>query len=181
MNKTHLIINNFFTNPKEIAKYALKQKFYTKENHPYKETLGLFPGHRTNFINNLDTKMYNKLCGMISNAIKIFLEEDFSYADCWISFSYTTKDIKTPQWHRDSEEEERYRHKIAGIIYLNEETDPLSGTCIIIDKDQKGYNCTNEFNKLFMYRADITHSAMGTFGTKKSNARLTVTFMFCIK
>jgi hypothetical protein len=179
MSKTHLIINNFFTDPKEIAKFALKQKFYTKENHPSKITLGVFPGHRTDFIHNLNKNMYEKLCAMTSSAVRIFIEEDYFDADCWLTFSYTTKDIKTPQWHTDAQEEINYRHKVAGIIYLNEKADPSSGTCIIVDG--KGYNCSNEFNKLFMYRTDITHSAMGTFGNKKSNARLTMTFLFCIK
>ena len=179
MIKTHLIINNFFTDPKEIVKFALKQKFYTKINHPYKETLGVFPGHRTDFIHNLNKKVYEKVCAMTSSVVRIFLEEDYFDADCWLSFSYTTKNVKIPDWHIDAEKEVGYRHKLAGIVYLNEEADPSNGTAIIVN--EKGYNCSNEFNKLFMYRSDIKHSVMGTFGNKKSNARLVMTFLFCIK
>ncbi len=54
--KNYITINNFFNNPKQLKKFALKQKFYTVKNHPWKESLGKFPGLRTDFINNIDMK-----------------------------------------------------------------------------------------------------------------------------
>ena len=75
--KDYLIIDNYFLNPKELKKWAFKQKFYTKENHPWKETLGRFPGFRTNYINNINEEKFKYLTDNLLKACEIFYEEKF--------------------------------------------------------------------------------------------------------
>ena len=177
--KSHIIINNFFNNPKEIRSFALKQKFYTNEDHPHKKILGEFPGHRTDFINNLNKKIYNKINDVLVSALEVYLEEKNLKVNFLISFSYTTEDIKMPTWCQNNEKKKKYKTKVAGVVYLNEETDPSAGTIIVVNN--KGYNCSNEYNKLFMYTTDIMHSASKSFGRNKFDSRLVLTFLSVIK
>jgi hypothetical protein len=177
--KSHIIINNFFNNPKDVKNFALKQKFYTKENHPHKKILGEFPGYRTDFINNLNKKVYEKIRNILLSALQIYLEDTDIKIDFLISFSYTSDEVKMPMWCQNDKKEKKYKTKVAGVVYLNEETDVNSGTMIIVNN--KGYNCSNEYNKLFMYNTDIMHSAAGSFGKHKFDSRLVLTFLASIK
>jgi hypothetical protein len=178
-NKTHIIINNFFSDPDEIVKFAKKQTFYDKKNHPDKNAILSYPGHRTNFLHTHPNKeMYNKLSWMLSRAAQIFLEKEEFNADLRIAFSYTDKNVKMPQWHRDNTEENLYRHSFAGIVYLNKNVDPNTGTAVVVDN--KGFQCSNEYNKLFMYDSSLLHSAVGSFGKDKKDSRLVLTFYFGI-
>jgi hypothetical protein len=179
--KTHLIINNFFTNPKEIVKFALKQKFYTKDNHPHKKTLGAFPGNRTDYINNINKKAYKSLLFNLEKALHIFLEKDNIKYTSFVSFQYTTEETNKimPAWHTDAQEDDKYSHKVSGVVYLNEDADPSSGTTIVVNDN--AFMCSNEFNKLFMYRSDLMHTAAKSFGSNKLDGRMTIAFLFLVK
>lgn len=179
--KTHLIINNFYTDAREIYDFAIKQKFYTKDNHPHKKTLGAFPGHRTDYINNINKKAYSDLLFNLDKALRIFLEEDNINYSSFISFQYTTDEHNKliPAWHTDGQEDKGYKHKVSGVVYLNENADPSTGTTIVVNDN--AFMCSNEFNKLFMYRSNITHTAAGSFGKNKLDGRMTLAFLFCVK
>lgn len=178
-NKTHLIINNFFTEPDKIVAFALKQKFYNKETHPDKKAMLAFPGQRTDFLHtHKDKKMYNKISSMLSKAAQLFLEKDDFKAKLRIAFSYTDKNVYMPQFHTDNDELKgnAYDHAFAGVVYLNPNAPPSSGTIVVVN--DKGFKCSNEYNKLFMYDSNLKHSGAGTFGKNKKDSRLVLTFYF---
>tara|TARA_B100000003_G_scaffold208538_1_gene229169 strand:- start:2978 stop:3538 length:561 start_codon:yes stop_codon:yes gene_type:complete len=178
-NKTHLIINNFFTEPDKIVAFALKQKFYNKETHPDKKAMLAFPGHRTEFLHiHKNKKMYNKISSMLSKAAQLFLEKDDFKAKLRIAFSYTDKDVYMPQFHTDNDELKgnTYDHAFAGVVYLNKDAPLSAGTIVVVNN--KGFKCSNEYNKLFMYDSNLKHSGAGTFGKNKKDSRLVLTFYF---
>jgi len=175
--KDYLIIDNFFDNAKHIREFALKQNFYTKENHPYKETLGNFSGNRTDFINNLNKDMWQEVSKNILSAISIFLnKQDFEWVS-WISFSYTDKNITLPAWHIDGQDSySNYKNKIAGVVYLNQQPIKNSGTLIKIDNEIK--TVENIFNRLIIYPTNKEHTVCGSFGETKNDSRLVMTIFF---
>ena len=61
----YIIEDNFFSDPNDVREFALKQTFYSKENHPqFKiDSIGIdeFPGHRTAFFDDIHSKFYNDI------------------------------------------------------------------------------------------------------------------------
>lgn len=181
--KNYITINNFFNNPKQLKKFALKQKFYTVKNHPWKESLGKFPGLRTDFINNIDMNKYNYIVNLILKACDIFYEEPFQQYKSWISFSYTLDNIKTPDWHTDETsldaQFDDFKRKISGVVYLNENVDKKHGTLIMNNKEK--ILVENYFNRLVLYPSTKKHSLAKSFGKNKNNARLVLTILIYLK
>jgi hypothetical protein len=180
--KDYLIIDNYFLNPKELKKWAFKQKFYTKENHPWKESLGIFPGFRTEFINNIDKNKFKYLCNNLLKACEIFYEESFKEFWTWLSFSYTLDNVKTPHWHKDNEalpEFDKFKKKLSGVVYLNENANKEAGTLIM--NNNKPFLIENNFNRLVLYPAEKMHSYAKSFGKSKKDSRFVFTiFIYLI-
>lgn len=181
--KDYLIIDNYFSEPKEIKKWACKQKFYTKRNHPWKETLGKFPGFRTNYINNLDEDKFRYLYNNLLKACAIFYEETFQEFRAWLSFSYTLDNVKLPDWHTDEvvllPEFQDYKKKLSGVVYLNEDPKKEAGTIIINNK--KEFLVENKFNRLILYPSEKVHTVAKSFGKNKKDARFVFTILIYLK
>lgn len=181
--KDYLIIDNYFSEPKKIKTWAFKQKFYTKENHPWKETLGNFPGFRTDYINNIKEDKFNYLLNNLFKACEIFYEENFKEFKTWLSFSYTLDNIKLPNWHKDEvfllPEFESFKKKLSGVVYLNEEVEKNSGTIII--NNNKQFLIENIFNRLILYPSEKVHSIAKSFGKNKKNSRFVFTILIYLK
>jgi hypothetical protein len=181
--KNYLIIDNYFLNPKELKKWALKQKFYTKKNHPWKETLGKFPGFRTDYINNINEEKFKYLINNLLKACEIFYEEKFQEFETWLSFSYTLNDIKLPDWHTDqiplSPELNQYKKKLSGIVYLNEDVKKEAGTIVV--NNNKPFLIENKFNRLVLYPSEKIHSVAKSFGKNKKNSRFVFTILIYLK
>ena len=71
-NKTHLIINNFFTEPDKIVELSNNYQ-YTRDIH------GNWPGERTDCISNLNKNLFNYIGNKIHN---IFI----STFQIWVPF-----------------------------------------------------------------------------------------------
>jgi hypothetical protein len=181
--RDYLIVDNYFSNPKEIKKWAFKQKFYTKENHPWKETLGRFPGFRTNYINNINEDKFKYLADNLLKACGIFYEEHFQEFRAWLSFSYTLDNIKLPDWHKDavvlSPEFESFKKKLSGVVYLNENAKKEAGTIIV--NNNKPFLVENKFNRLILYPSDKVHSVAKSFGKDKKTSRFVFTILIYLK
>ena len=65
----------------------------------------------------------------------------------------------------------------AGVVYLNKNPKPDSGTFIIKD-DKTKVEVDNVFNRLVLYRSDYYHSAMSGYGKTIEDSRLTLTIFF---
>tara|TARA_R110000787_G_scaffold24075_1_gene68597 strand:+ start:2675 stop:3223 length:549 start_codon:yes stop_codon:yes gene_type:complete len=181
--KNYITIDNFFNDPKKIKNWGLKQKFFTIKNHPWKESLGNFPGSRTNYINHLDKNMFDYIINNLLKACDIFYEKSFQEFKAWLSFSYTLEDIKLPDWHTDgifsSQELSHFEKKLSGIVYLNENVKKECGTFII--NNNKKFLIENYFNRLVLYPSAITHSLAKSFGKNKKNSRFVLTIMIYLK
>jgi len=181
--KDYLIIDNYFLNPKKLKKWALKQKFYDKKNHPWKEGLGTFPGFRTDYINNISEEKFKYLIDNLLKACEIFYEEKLQDFETWLSFSYTLSDVKLPDWHTDnislSPQFDQYKKKLSGVVYLNESVEKKAGT-IIINNNKKNL-IENKFNRLILYPSEKVHSVAKSFGTNKTNSRFVFTILICFK
>ena len=181
--RDYLIIDNYFSKPKEIKKWAFKQKFYTKKNHPWKETLGNFPGFRTDYINNIDKDKFKYLVDNLLKACEIFYEGQYQEFRTWLSFSYTLNNINLPGWHKDeffsSNELESFKKKLSGVVYLNEEAEKEAGT-IIINND-KQFLVENKFNRLILYPSEKVHTVAKSFGKDKKSSRFVFTILIYLK
>tara|TARA_R110000868_G_scaffold264034_2_gene522616 strand:+ start:539 stop:1093 length:555 start_codon:yes stop_codon:yes gene_type:complete len=177
--KKFLTVENFFLDPHEMRKWALEQKFYKGEDHPFKDSVGNFPGWRTDFVNNIEPERWRSIVYMVLKACHLYFGKDHEKAHLWISFSYTDSSLKLPGWHSDAifvaEEFKDFKEKLSGVVYLNEGANPKSGTKI---KDgKKDILLENKFNKLVLYPSDIKHTLAGSFGKTKKDARLVCTLL----
>jgi hypothetical protein len=168
------IINNFFSNPDEIRKIALEQKFYCKDTHP--ENIGNFPGMRSDYLNNIVPDLYNTMTNaQLSNVKQLINIKD--YTEYWtkFSFSYTLQD--TPiKIHRDFEEGwNGFKTFFGGVLYLTPDPQANSGT-IVEDEIVE-----NVYNRYVMYDATCLHGLEGTFGKTKGDARLVLTHFIYLK
>jgi hypothetical protein len=181
--KDYLIVDNYFSNPKEIKDWAFKQKFYNKEDHPYKESLGGFSGFRTNYINNLDEHKFTYFINNLLKASELFYEQNFTEFKSWLSFSYTLDNIKLPDFHKDEEsllqEDTKFNKKLAGVVYLNEDAEKEAGTIII--NNNKESLIENKFNRLILYPPNKVHSVAKSFGKSKEDARFVFTILIYLK
>jgi hypothetical protein len=181
--KDYLIVDNYFSNPKEIKDWAFKQTFYNKEDHPYKENLGGFSGFRTNYINNIDEQKFNYLVNNLLKASELFYEQNFTEFKAWLSFSYTLENIKLPDFHKDEtsliQEDTKFKKRLAGVVYLNEDAEKEAGTIII--NDNKELLIENKFNRLILYPPHKVHSVAKSFGKTKEDARFVFTILIYLQ
>ena len=137
------IVDDFFENPKEIVKFANKQKFLPNPK-------GFFPGKRTQGLHIIDESFFNSVLSRIVN-----IHFDFSVHEVyWENVEMYFQKIKP-----FSDDKQALVHKgiihqdgnfpLVGLIYLNEDADLNSGTSIY--KPTKIYknatSKTKEFSK----------------------------------
>lgn len=169
-------IENVLDNPDEIVEFAKKQNYLTKEEYN-SHTKTFWRGSRTKAISILDdtlahhidnqifTKCINKLYSDSSNRIS------YSFSSKISSFFHilTEKEIYDSSWiHKDRE------CIWAGVIYLNKNPKPDSGT--VVYRNGEKIIVDNQYNKLVMYTPTYEHASQGGFGTNIDDGRLTITF-----
>ena len=111
------IIDNFFDDPNAIRKFALSQEFEVDKNSAY-------PGKRTKQLHELDKKLFDIIC---SKFFSIYYDFTVDNSINWLvkaSFQLVDKSYNSGWIHQDANE------IISGIIYLNDITNPKSGTSI---------------------------------------------------
>jgi hypothetical protein len=188
MQISTLIIDNFYSHPKEIREFALSQNFDRKGNYPGCRSKPYLPSYVKNQIQRSVQNI-----GTISN----WYENELS-TGC---FQITTARDRT--WvHADHE-------GWAGVCYLTPNAPHSSGTGLfrnkitgkrsrkeLINKDEwmtnpdyDGYDYTkwdlvdilsNQFNRLVIYRADLFHASLDYFGNDLYTGRLFQVFFFDI-
>lgn len=193
MAYTSIIIDDFYSNPDEVRSFALKQNF---------DTIGNFPGARTEPILNDNTKDYiNKHIAPVHGDIDWVNNKQYNG-----SFQYTTK--RDSSWiHADEFNE------WAGVLYLTPNAPLKGGTGIFKhietglykiprlsngDIDRKLADLIyadandlskwevvdvigNVYNRLVIYQGDLFHTSLDYFGTNINNGRLFQTFFFDTK
>lgn len=175
----YIIIDNFMEDPLEIRNRGVYHvcNYLDKDHHHDKETLGSFPGYRSDYINKFDSQLYAQLSFRVSKAIEILLgrDVDFSRTNNYYTYQFTDKSVNKilPDFHTDSPAP-GYWGTFAGLLYLNPNPPRNSGTVFLLD-GKKEY-IDNKFNRFLLYRGDkIEHSISKSFGTgDKRNSRLVI-------
>jgi hypothetical protein len=188
MRVNALIIDDFYSNPKEVREFALEQEFKVRGN---------YPGMRTEPFANEDIKeTIESIIAPFAGKITRWHTE---YTGC---FQYTTAYDRS--WiHADS------WNDWAGVLYLTPNAPASAGTGIFRHKNtglvswdlkvrtkEETENCEaiheaqdytkwevldnfgNVFNRLVMYRGDNFHQSMDYFGKDLEDGRLFQVFFF---
>jgi hypothetical protein len=180
MNVNLIIIDDFYSNPDAVRKFALSQEFNIKGN---------FPGVRTKEFLTDDVKEvieYNmQFAGKVTDWMNY--NEDSSYTG---AFQLATANDRT--WiHAD------YYNMWAGVIYLTPDAPVTGGTGLYrhkqtdefrrVNENHEGNDCTkwelfdrigNKYNRMIIYRGDLFHASLDYFGDSLENGRLFQTFFF---
>jgi hypothetical protein len=177
MNKSVIIIEDFYTSPDTVRSYALTLPFEIKGNFPGLRTKPYLPDSVKDAIN-----YHMHFAGGVTDW--------FEGADCNGCFQIATAGDRT--WiHSD------FYNMWAGVLYLTPNAPHTAGTALFrhketgehsrITKDYEGYDYTkwdkfdvigNKYNRLVIYRGDLFHSSLDYFGNNIHDGRLFQVFFF---
>jgi hypothetical protein len=193
------VISDFYTNPDEIRKYALAQKY--TYCHEMKDAGYVFPGSRTKELRDLSQSLYEKVCKKLISVFHI-PEHDVMRWQINTSFQIVEGEYESGLIHQDQ------NTVFAGVLYLTPEAPLNSGTSLfkknasfdedlyfklIKENDEKfkrkkpidfSYHrmfdevvrVNNVYNTLILFEGDIHHCANQFFGDTKQNSRLAQVF-----
>jgi len=177
----YIIKDNFFEDPDSTREFALNQTFYTKENHPQlaRDSKGInrFPGHRTDFFNDIKSKFFNEIHNKLIPEVSK-LENDNVYHkyerfNLQISFSYTLEGALSFR-HTDNIEK-GYKVRYGGLVYLYPDPPKKSGTTLFLNETTY---LDNKYNRFVLYNSNIEHEPTDNFGTDINNSRLVLTIFY---
>lgn len=169
-------VKNVFDNPDEIIEFARHQEYLTKENHDTLQKT-FYSGLRTRALSVINEQMYHHINNQIFTKCIEQLYPDTSNKILY-GFAFETSTF----FHlltEDNQFEESWTHQDpdciwAGVIYLNKNPKPNSGT--IVYRNGEKVVVDNEFNKLVLYSPTYDHASQSGFGTNLDDGRLTITF-----
>ena len=196
---TVTVIENFYENPDEIRKFALKQKF--SYCHELKGIDYVFPGCRTKDLFELDKNLYEKVCRKL---VSIFHNTNKDHMRWAITTSFQVVEEKFGRGvlHQDS------NTIFAGILYLTPDAPINAGTSLFKPNnafDEEKYQAAlkqndvnfktnqpvsvdyhsmfdeivrvnNVYNTLIIFNAQTYHAANDFFGDNLQNGRMSQVF-----
>lgn len=160
--KPTIIKNNFFENPEEVIKFS-KQITWKKPSNQDN-----WPGLRSDNLFQINQKLHDdiveKIVKLYFNGYKVSIENTtiqfhkITYED-WL-----LHDKKNTRIHKDFTD-------LAGIIYLNQDTNNFYTGTTIYDKNKNpSIQVSNSFNTLACYDGNVYHGATSL----DKNERLTI-------
>lgn len=193
------VISDFYTNPDEIRKYALAQKY--TYCHEMKDIGYVFPGSRTKELRDLSQSLYEKVCKKLISVFHI-PEHDVMRWRINTSFQIVEGEYESGLIHQDQ------NTVFAGVLYLTPNAPLDSGTSLfkknasydeelywklIKENDERfkrkepidfSYHSmfdevvrvNNVYNTLILFEGDIHHCANQFFGQTKQDSRLAQVF-----
>lgn len=196
---TVTVVENFYENPDEIRKFALKQKFtycHELQNIDY-----VYPGCRTKELFELDKNLYEKVCKKL---VSIFHNTQSDHMRWAISTSFQVVEERFGRGvlHQDT------NTIFAGILYLTPDAPLNAGTSLFKpnnsfeeEKYQAGLKqndinfktnqpvstlyhdmfdeivrVNNVYNTLIIFNAQTYHAANNFFGDSLQNGRMAQVF-----
>ena len=135
MNFPILCVDDFYNNPEEIRKLAYSQQF--------NKTEAICPGKRSELISDIDKKFFNDFCVKVFSLLYNFNKEQCEW-NVETNFQLTLPKSKD----FSSSLNEGWNHKdtnalAAGVVYLNPDPNPGSGTTISkLKSDKKEFDFT---------------------------------------
>lgn len=196
---TVTVIENFYENPDEIRKFALKQQF--SYCHELKNIDYVYPGCRTKELFDLDKNLYEKVCRKL---VSIFHNTQHDHMRWAISTSFQVVEERFGRGvlHQDT------NTIFAGIIYLSPDAPLNAGTSLF--KPNKSFNeekyqaaliqndvnfkankpistefhsmfdetvrVNNIYNTLIIFNAQTYHAANEFFGNSLETGRMAQVF-----
>lgn len=169
-------VENVLDNPDEFITYSKQLDYYTKENNQ-NSIKGFYSGVRSKSLVDLNSDLYHRLNTEIFTkcANKIYPDSTnkilygFGFETSIFFHLLTEQDKPNDTWlHQDPD------CIWAGVIYLNKNPQPDSGT--IVYRNGEKIIVPNQFNKLVLYSPTFDHMSQGGFGDNLDNGRLTITF-----
>jgi hypothetical protein len=193
------VISDFYTNPDEVRKYALAQKY--TYCHEMKDIGYVFPGSRTKELRDLSQSLYEKICKKLISVFHI-PEHDVMRWQINTSFQIVEGEYESGLIHQDQ------NTVFAGVLYLTPDAPLNSGTSLfkknasydeelywklVKENDERfkrkqpidfGYHSmfdevvrvNNVYNTLILFEGDIHHCANQFFGQTKQDSRLAQVF-----
>jgi hypothetical protein len=178
------VLDNFFDDPLEVRRFALEQEFLPDINQSY-------PGKRSRPLHEISTPLFKHTINRFNSIFYVLNDIDGWQATAYFQLIDNTS---APWVHRDLQ-------TISGIIYLNDNSDPATGTTIykpkttglfgldvtdkqILPEDARLANNSqfeesvvvkNKFNRLVAFDSKEFHAA-SSFDEIDEDQRLTLVF-----
>lgn len=160
-------VDNFFDEPEKIRNFALSQTF----NHSPE---GKYPGMRTDYLHKINPKFFDhftkKLFSIFYNfeaeAVKWVVSSHFQLIE-----SYDDDRLNQGWIHLDD------RSLFAGVVYLNQNPNPLAGTSIYDLKDHEEFDYDQTMKHKF-YKGEISDSELYINTLEKNNSKFEKTIEF---
>lgn len=130
LNFHSVCVDNFFSNPDLIRRYALSLEYQKSED-------GSWPGKRSDTLNNINQNLQNLILAKVFALYYPVNGYEISFDDSYVGFQITNPysedkhSLKNVGWiHSDDDT------VVAGIIYLTPNPNPDSGTSLYDLKDE---------------------------------------------
>jgi hypothetical protein len=158
------IVDNFFEVPMIWKNYALKQE--------YSKDLSEYPGLRSKPLDEINLDIFHNL----ASKIIAHVTRKSSFERLKIQFSTTTHTDRVENGiHQDE-----HHYNVAGIIYLQDNPPPDTGTVFFGQNKFGEYKQTvsvqNVYNRMILFHPLTWHAPAGYFGNTLEDSRLTITF-----
>ena len=186
MIKDYIIIDNVLDDPEELILMAKGISFYSKEKENLEgittKAMRLdrffagsnWRGFRSDFIHEINQRIFQENFDQImKKMMSSFDESSYVYhyrVQSHLHFAPAMIEYHDGWWHKDP------GCLFAGVVYLNKNPEPDSGTILRLDDGE--IIAENVFNRLVLYRSNIEHRPQKCFGDNVNNSRLTLTMFF---
>ena len=172
-----IVVDNIFKDPDSVVNFAKTLQYFTQEEHPAEKSY--WSGIRSRSISLIDKKIWKDLTGDVifkSLAHTMGFNKTFTVDVSW-DVAMFFHQLREEDKYQDSWYHIDPKLVYAGVVYLDKNPKPNSGTLIIKD-DKTKVEIDNVFNRLVLYRSDYYHSALGGYGKTIDDSRLTLTLFF---
>lgn len=178
MLKDYVILDNALAEPDQLIKFAKSINYHSsgdmtitnvnlyQSNEDRSLVLGQWKGFRSNPLWSIDNQYSNNILIEIFSKLvdkKIGVEWNI---DSHLHYFPSGLEYGDWWWHKDET-------LMAGVLYLNKKPEKDSGT--IIKVNGKEVFLKNKFNRFVLYNSLLPHRPQCGFGTKDTDARLTLT------
>ena len=150
-SNNYKVVNNILPNPNEVVNFANQLKYLLAVDNPY--ATGYYSGRRSQAVHAINHEVFNKLCEsiIIPHVVRKNIMDVSWRVSMYFARSYKIDKPNNSQIHTDQ------NCIKAGIIYLQKDIDPDSGTTLYDNNYKKIKECKNKFNRGFFYNPTIKH------------------------
>lgn len=145
------IVEDFYQDPDQIRSFALSL--------PYRETIGYWPGFKSNRLDQVDPTLNGEMCKKFLSVYYDFLNPLEYTIRTEFELSYPHSDDKPNPINRGWIHQD-YNSVLAGVVYLTPDAAPDSGTNFYVPKDDLPHGWYEELRQ----EASARFDAFKTYG-----------------